>query len=184
MTGRPIITDTAPAFQSPLLLFLLLPFFWREEREKKEEVQIIVNPCFDALSSLLGCCLNMSLFCPPSPPAPPHFLLQPQSLSLICMCCPPLLLLYLSLSLANYFGLRWGISIVVSPLQFPRHLHYSCVLVAVCVRGKKESGKVEAATDENHRADSNQNKTTLSKISLGTSFDLSLQQKNKNKTHI
>lgn len=94
VTGRPIITDTAPAFQSPPLLFLL-PLSWKEEKVKKEEVQIIENPCFDALSSLLCCCLNMSLFCPPSPPAPPHFLLQPQSLSLICKCC---LSLYLSLS--------------------------------------------------------------------------------------
>lgn len=60
-----------------------------------------MNPCFDALSSLLGCCLNMSLFCPPSPPAPPHFLLQPQSLSLICKCCPPTSLLPLSLTLSQ-----------------------------------------------------------------------------------
>lgn len=63
----------------------------------------------------------------------------------------------LSLSITNYFGLRRGISVVVSLLQFPRHLHYSCVFVAVCVGDRRESEKVEAAADENRGANSNNN---------------------------
>lgn len=77
MTGQLIIT--APAFQSPPLL--CIHFGLKEEHE--EGAEIIVNPCFDAPSPLPRCCLNMSLFCPP------HFLFQPESLSLICKCCRP-----------------------------------------------------------------------------------------------
>lgn len=55
---------------------------------------------------------------------------------------------------------------------------FMCVCSSLCERGRRESGKVEAAADENHRADSNQNKTTLSKISLSTSLDLSYTAKN------
>lgn len=106
----------------------------------------------------------------------PTFFFEPQSLSLICKCWPPL-------SLSNYFGLRRGISAVVSLLQFPRHLHYSCVFVAVCVRVRaRKSEKVETAADENHRADRKKNMTAIttttpSQISLGTSSDLSFTAK-------
>ena len=44
-------------------------------------------------------------------------------------------------SLTNYFGLRRGISVVVSLLQFPPHLHYSCVFAAACVCVRKGGGE-------------------------------------------
>lgn len=157
MTGQLIIT--APAFQSPPLL--CIHFGLKEEHG--EGAEIIVNPCFDAPSPLPRCCLNMSLFCPP------HFLFQPESLSLICKCCRPHPPTPPHPHTANYFGLQRGISIVVILLQFPCYLHYSCVLwlcVCVCERvGKKrESEKVEVVDDENHRANSNHNNNTITNI--------------------
>lgn len=131
LTSQPIITDTAPASQSPPFLTsitsLPLCFHFRSEEEKEieEGVQIIVKACFDAPSSFCRCCLNMSVFCPPPSSRSPPLSFQTTKPQFDMQVLAP------SLSHTNYFGLRRGISIIVTLLQFPRHLHNSCVFVAV-----------------------------------------------------
>lgn len=66
----------------------------------------------------LCCCLNISLFCPPR-----HFL----------FCNHKASVWYASLPLSQTMLDCGGRISVVSPLQFPLHLHYSCASVAVYV---------------------------------------------------
>lgn len=180
LTGQPIITSTAPVFH----LLSFLSFGLKEEKAKWGKGS-------DHCESVFWC----ALISPPLlfkhepfsvlPTPPPYFLLSPQSLSLICKCWPPSLSLFLSLPLtpSNYFGLWWGISAVVSLLQFPRHFHYSCVFVhcgCVCTRETRVKRlrlllmRITEPTKKNMTAITT---TTLSQISLGTSFDPSFYSK-------
>ncbi len=136
-----------------------------------------MNPCLDALSSLLCCCLNMSLSCPPhsSCSSPLSFLTTKPWFDMQVLAPS------LSLTHTNYFGLRQGISVVVSLLQFPRHLHYSCV--CVCVREREREREREERVKRlcllmmRITEPTAITTTILSQISLGTSFDLSFTAK-------
>lgn len=150
LTGPPIIRDTALAFQStPLLCF---PFGSKEDKENEDVVQIIVKPCFDALPPLLLLLFKHEPFL-----SSPLFL-QTTKPQFDMQVLPP------SRSHTHTILDCGRESASLAPCYNFLSTYIIHVCLWLCVRERRKSGKVEAAADENHRAKSNHNNSTVTNI--------------------